>query len=183
MTKHFFIIVIIFVLSLDSYAQSIECVESWNKFDLLKSPVDYKYKAFISVSELNKTESKGLILEVKNDESVKYDCLIKGKRLTLTNWSDSTIQLKVNLMDLKLVCQVKDDTGDWKDIENSFPESFCSYGVQYFDLTLRSGEYIKLKAPCYKGEKNVIMKYRLDFKGLTLYSSEFQGFINLQQLE
>ena len=176
-----FLLPILTMMCLASYGQQSECVESWSKFDLFKTPVDYRFKVFNN-SPITTAQAE-LTLDFIPNEQTKYDLLISGIRLYLTNWSDSTIRQKLSYMDLVLVCQVQNGNGSWLNIENPIPESFCSNGIEYFDLTLNKGDYLKLKAPCYKGPTKVTMRYQLTLKDIKVYSNEVQGYINPEQLE
>ena len=162
--------------------QSTPCQESWEKFDLFNLSVDFRFKVFTHDKTVE--QKTGLVLEVIPGQRVKYDHLIAGRRLHLTNWSDTTISKAVSYLDVQVVCQVLNDQGEWQDIENPLrDQSFCGNEREIFELTLKKGAYLKLKAPCYAGTTPVRMRYRLHCKDLTVYSDEFEGYINPEQLE
>lgn len=174
------LLIILFLSNLTCFGQQIECIESWSKFDLFHSPFDNGFKVF---TDNSKEKDSKIYLEIITNELVKYDYLIKGIRLHLTNHSDSTLIMTLSYSDGILICQVLNEEERWIDIENPIPSSFCGNQIKYFDFRLNPNEYIKLVAPCYKGSKQVKMRYKLSLKGFKIYSNSFEGFINPKQLE
>ena len=168
------------MISMATFGQQFECLDSTNKFEHFKPPVDFRFKVF--TNSTIPSEQSQLTLEIIPEEQAKYDYLIDGIRLHLTNWSDSTIRTKVSFLDIILICQVSNNNGEWFNIESPLPESYCSYGIEYFEIALNKGDYLKLKAPCYKGQKKVNMRYKLRLKDIIVYSNEIEGYINSELL-
>ncbi|MEQ9165040.1 MAG: hypothetical protein RLO12_02185 [Fulvivirga sp.] len=171
-----YLTIILTLLSFTSYGQQSQCLDSNSGFEHFKIAVDYDYKVFHNYSQTS--EQADLKLKVIQNEHVKYDYLIDGIRLHLINFSDSSIVRSVCFKDVTLICQIKKDNGEWLNLENPIPESFCSSGIPYFNVTLNKGDYLKLKAPCHSGENKVTMRYELTFTDFTIYSDEFEGYTN-----
>ncbi|MEQ8242657.1 hypothetical protein [Fulvivirga sp.] len=171
-----YLTIILTLLSFTSYGQQSQCLDSGLGFTHFKIPVDFEYKVFHNYSKMSAPADLKLV--VIPNEHIKYDYSIDGIRLHLINFSDSTIERTVCFKDVTLICQIKKDNGEWHNLEYPIPESFCLNDIQYFDITLNKGDYLKLKAPCYSGEDKVTMKYELTFTDFTIYSDEFEGYTN-----
>lgn len=115
----------------------------------------------------------------------KYDAF----KLYIANTTKDTVFFNAQNSRLYLKFQAKDMDGNWKDIEY-LDNSFC--GNSYHHLFLAPNEYWELAAPVFYGEfktklraelryiKNKNIYNQNDIK--TLYSKEFDGYINPGQL-
>jgi hypothetical protein len=102
---------------------------------------------------------------------------VKGEfrafRLLLINRGKSEAAFAACDSRLKIICEARDQGGDWKPIEN-LPTSFC--GNSYHSAYLPPGHYWEFRAPVYFGSMKTKLRYHLQAK-VPIYSNEFDGNI------
>jgi hypothetical protein len=102
-----------------------------------------------------------------------------GYRVLLINGTADEFMLRAQDSRLPLVHEARDAEGQWQAIEY-LPGSWC--GNSYHELFLPSRHYWQFEAPHYTGTFPTQLRLRLDTPGGPIYSNEFAGRINPEQL-
>jgi hypothetical protein len=117
---------------------------------------------------------------VKTDSIANYSKEIKGFKVFIVNKTDSIISLFAQDSRLAVKRQVFYN-GKWSDIEY-LPRSWC--GNSYHSIYLKPDEFWHFNAPCLTGNIEAKFRFELHIRGnLTIYSNEFSGSFNEEQLE
>jgi hypothetical protein len=125
-------------------------------------------------------ESEGQIsLVALPTESVPFKGEFRGFRLLLVNRSNTEAAFEACDSRLNIICEARDQNGDWKPIEN-LPSSFC--GNSYHSVYLPGGHYWEFRVPVYSGAMRTKLRYQLQGKA-PIYSNEFDGSVNPVQFK
>lgn len=123
-----------------------------------------------------KEGSDTLELRAFPNEFSVFDQQYKGFKLLLVNTATKSQFFHASDSRLPIVMQAKTNNGQWQDIEY-LPQSFC--GNSYHTVKLPPKSAWLFSVPHYTGN----LKVTLRFKMKTLYSNEFNGYINQGQLK
>jgi hypothetical protein len=105
----------------------------------------------------------------------RYD----GYRVLLINGTAKELMLEAQDSRLPIVHEAQDAQGQWQAIEY-LPQSWC--GNSYHELFLPPRHYWQFEAPHYTGSFSTMLRLRLDTPSGPIYSNEFAGSINPEQL-
>jgi hypothetical protein len=170
------IVFLAFVTSV-SLGQSgnVECIDSPDKFELFNRHIKYSTPEQIKPTDNFLTDT--IYLKVDLTKDVNYDYLIKGVQVLIINATENELTFSDDGV-LELFCQVKNEKGDWEDIEWRKMPWNC-YGKT---LTLEKQSFYRSIVPCYKGTIETEMRYRFTVSKNVFYSDIFLGSINEGQL-
>ena len=110
-------------------------------------------------------------------EFVAFGQASKGFRLLLVNRTKTEVALRACDSRLSIIQEAMDTDGRWRPIEY-LPSSWC--GNSYHRVFLPRNAFWEFAAPCYSGGYKTKLRFVLQ-GDQPLYSSEFEGAINLEQ--
>ena len=122
------------------------------------------------------TEGTLSLVALPSDQ-VPFANKYRGFKLLLINRSGAEAAFSASDSRIPIICEAKDESGQWKEIEY-LPGSFC--GNSGHRVFLPDGHYWEFASPAYSG--GIKTKMRFKFLGAPLlYSNEFDGDINIKQ--
>ena len=132
----------------------------------------------IKINEKDSFEenSVAMFIDVLMENTFEDD--FSGYTLYLSNTTDTVAEFDGQDSRLYIHAQAFVD-GSWQDIEY-LPSSWC--GNSYHIIYLKPNEYWEFEIPKYTGEINTRIRYVLKYNGSEIYSNEYSGGINREQL-
>ncbi|MFD1552541.1 hypothetical protein DNU06_17075 [Putridiphycobacter roseus] len=121
----------------------------------------------------------GLKLQVDTVDLTVYNDRFFAYKIYLINSTNDTVQIPAQDGRIKIMQQALDLEGKWLDTER-FINSFC--GNSYHSFPLLPSFYQVYATPITKGEFKTRLRYRLELYDRTIYSNEYIGNINAEQI-
>jgi hypothetical protein len=122
----------------------------------------------------------GLKLKVDTIDLTVYNDRFYAYKIYLINSTNDTVKIPAQDGQIKIVQQALNEEGEWRDTER-FVNSFC--GNSYHSFLLLPSFYQIYSTPIPKGEFKTRLRYRLELYGKSIYSNEYLGSINKEQLQ